>query len=251
MLIDTHAHLHFSQFAGQVDGVLRRADEAGIGKIINVGVNTADSQKATELAATYEHVWAAVGIHPYDAGEIEQGSQYLRGLATRRKVVAIGECGIDLYKAEASLEQQEAALRVQIELAGDMSLPLIFHVREAFEPFWKVLADYPQTRGVVHSFTGNQADMERAVEAGLYVALNGIITYTKSDDHRAAAQAVPSNRLLLETDCPFLSPVPHRGKTNEPARMADTAAFLAELREESVGEIAAATTANAEALFGL
>jgi TatD DNase family protein len=250
-LFDTHAHLHFKQFRGKVDGLLHQATEAGVERFITVGVNTADSRAALELAAAYASVWAAVGIHPHDAGEAEQGIDYLRELAGRRKVVAIGECGLDLYKAQTTLEQQTAALRAQIELALELNLPLIFHVREAFGPFWELLRDYPGVRGVVHSFTGNQAELERAMTAGLSIALNGIVTFSKDAELLAAARQVPAERLVLETDCPFLSPAPHRGKINEPARVADIAAFVAHLRGESVTTITERTTANALTLFGL
>jgi len=249
--VDTHAHLHFDLFRGKVDGLLHQATEAGVDRFITVGVNTADSRAAVELAAVYAPVWAAVGIHPHDAGEAEQGMDYIRELAGRRKVVAVGECGLDLYKAKATLEQQTAALRAQIGLALELDLPLIFHVREAFEPFWAILGDYAGVRGVVHSFTGSPAEVERAVAAGLHIALNGIVTFNKDAGLLETARQIPAERLVLETDCPFLSPVPHRGKTNEPARVADIAAFVAHLRGESVRALASQTTANAERLFKL
>jgi TatD DNase family protein len=250
-LLDTHAHVHFSNYVGQVDAVLQRARAAGVAGVITVGVNTADSKRAVELAATYESVWATVGIHPHDADEAEQGIDYIKELAGRRKVVAVGECGLDLYKSQTTLEQQEQALRAQIEVALERDLPLVFHVREAFEPFFKILRDYSNVRGVVHCFSGGRTEMEQAVEMGLHVALNGIMTFTKEAAQLEAGRVVPADRLLLETDCPFLSPVPYRGKTNEPARVADIAAFVAELRGQSLVEIARQTTANATALFKL
>jgi TatD DNase family protein len=248
-LIDTHAHLQFKEFAGQVPAVLHRAAEAGVGKIITVGVDTDDSRQAVALAATYEQVWATVGVHPHAADESTTAMAYLRDLAGRRKVVAIGECGFDFYRSETSPETQEAAVRFQIELALECDLPLIFHVREAFERFFAVVQDYPQLRGVVHSFSGGPAELEQVLATGLYVALNGIMTFTKKPDQLEAARQVPVQRLLLETDCPYLSPVPYRGKTNEPARVADIADFVADLRGEPAAVLAAQTTANAEALF--
>ena len=250
-LTDTHAHLQFDAFAGQVPALLHRAAEAGVEKIITVGVDTADSRKAVELAATYEQVWATVGVHPHEAAEGEQAGTYLRGLAARRKVVAIGECGFDFYRSQTSPEAQEATLRMQIELALELGLPLIFHVREAFERFCAVINDYSGMRGVVHSFTAGPAELEQVLGAGLQVALNGIVTFAKDEAQLAAARQVPLERLLLETDCPYLSPVPYRGKTNEPARVADIAAFVAELRGETVAALTAQTTANAVALFGI
>ena len=250
-LTDTHAHLQFDDFAGQVPAVLHRAAEAGVEKIITVGVDSEDSRNAVALAATYERVWATVGVHPHAAHESQPAVAYLRELATRRKVVAIGECGLDFFRSEATPDEQEALLRLQIELALELDLPLIFHVREAFERFFAVTGDYAALHGVVHSFTGGPAELKQALEVGLNVALNGIITFTKDPGLLEAARQVPQERLLLETDCPYLSPAPHRGKTNEPARVADIAAFLAELRGEPVERLAAQTTTNAEALFGV
>jgi TatD DNase family protein len=149
------------------------------------------------------------------------------------------------------LAEQQAALRGQIELALERELPLIFHVREAFPEFFEIIGDYNGLRGVVHSFSGGPAEAQRAVAAGLHIALNGIITFTKQEPQLAAARELPTDRLLLETDCPFLSPAPHRGQTNEPARVADIAQFVANLRRQPLAELAAATTTNAAQLFGL
>jgi TatD DNase family protein len=249
--IDSHAHIHFDEFAGEVDGVLHRAGEAGVTKLITVGVNTDDSRRAVELAAVYQNVWATVGIHPHEAAEIDQGIGYLRELAGRRKVVAIGECGLDFYRHRASASDQERALRMQVELARELGLPVVFHVRDAFERFLAIMADYPEVPGVVHSFTAGPTELEAVLARGWMVALNGIMTFTKDEEQLAAARRLPLDRLILETDCPFLSPAPHRGKTNEPARVPDIAVFLSRLRGEPLDHLAAATTANTERLFGL
>jgi TatD DNase family protein len=250
-LTDTHAHLQFKEFAGQVPAVLHQAAEAGVAKILTVGVDSDDSRRATELAATYELVWASVGIHPHAADEPAAAVDYLRDLAQRRKVVAIGECGFDFFRSQTSPEQQEKIVRLQIELALEMDLPVIFHVREAFERFFVVIRDYPGLRGVVHSFSGGPRELEQVMTAGLQVALNGIMTFTKDREQLEAARQVPIERLLLETDCPYLSPVPHRGKTNEPARVADIAAFVAELRGVRPEVLAERTSANAAELFNI
>jgi len=250
-LIDTHAHLQFKELSVQVPAVLHRASEAGIDKIITVGVDSDDSRQAVELAAVYEQVWATVGVHPHAAHESQPAVDYMRELASRRKVVAIGECGFDFFRSQATPEEQETVVRLQIELALELGLPVIFHVREAFERFFAVLRDYPKLRGVVHSFTGGPTELDQVLAAGLQVALNGIMTFTKDAGQLEAAKQVPLENLLLETDCPYLSPAPNRGKTNEPARVADIAEFLAELRGEPVAQLSAQTTANAEALFGI
>lgn len=250
-LIDTHAHIHFSAYAGKTDEVLRKAAEAGVSKVITVGVNSADSRAAAALAASRENVWASVGIHPHDAGEAGQGIGYISGLAAERKVVAIGECGLDFYKSRASREQQERALRLQIELALQKNLPAIFHVRDAFDEFYRIINDYKGIRGVVHSFSGTRAQMEAAIERDLDVALNGIMTFTKDQGQLEAAKHLPLENLLLETDCPFLSPAPRRGETNTPATVKIIAEFLADLRGEDPSKLAAAATANAEGLFGI
>lgn len=249
-LIDTHTHLHFPQYRGQVDEVLHRAQAAGVYKHIAVGTSSEDSRRAVELAATYEGVWASVGVHPHDAGEIEQAFQYIQDLAASRKVVAIGECGLDAFKAQTSREVQELALRKQLELAVDLNLPVIFHVRDAHEHFFKIIKDY-QVRGILHSFTAGRRELDQALNYGLLIALNGIMTFTKEPSQLEAARAVPTESLVLETDCPFLSPKPHRGKVNEPARVVDIVEFLAELRGEELEALARQTTRNAERLFGI
>ncbi len=250
-LIDTHAHLHFKQFAGEVDAAIKQAEEAGVDRIITVGVDTADSRKAVELAARYENIWATVGVHPHAAAEYPQGANYLRDLAAERKVVAIGECGLDYFKSTASKAEQAVALRGQIELGLKLELPVVFHVREAFDDFFAIIRGYTGVHGVVHSFSGGEAELDQALSAGLMVALNGIMTFTKDSSQLEAAKKVPASSMILETDCPFLAPLPYRGKTNQPAYTADIAGFLAGLRGESLSEIAGYTTANAERLFGL
>lgn len=249
--VDTHAHLHFPQFKGQVDEVIQHAGVAGIGHIINVGTSSEDSRQAVALATRYEGLSASVGIHPYQAVEAPQAISYLSDLAGERKVVAIGECGLDYAKSEASAEEQEQALRLQLELAQTKKLPVIFHVRDAFERFWQITDEYRGLQAVVHSFTGDRAELERVMKRGWLVGLNGIMTFTKVEEQQAMAREVPPGSLLLETDCPFLSPHPYRGKRNEPARVLNIAEFLAEQRGGSVPELLKVTGDNARKLFRL
>ena len=249
--VDTHAHIHFDTFVGQVDKIIHRANESGVNKIITVGIDTADSKKAAEKAAIYENVWATVGIHPHNAAEAENGLGYIADLADRRKIVAIGECGLDYYRSKSAKDDQKKALRAQIEIALEKNLPVVFHVRDAFEDFFQIIKDYQGVRGVIHSFSGTRAEMEDSIDQGFYVALNGIMTFTKDAEQLEAARSLPMNRMLLETDCPFLSPVPYRGKTNEPSRITDIASFLSELRGEKLADIAKATSSNVSELFGI
>lgn len=251
MLIDTHAHLHHEGLNDQVDEVLVRSKAAGVGKIINVGVTADDSVAAVELASKYDNVWATVGLHPHDAGgdDADMALQQLGELAKQPGVVAIGECGLD-YSRDGKRSDQETVFRSQIELALEHDLPMVWHVRDAFDDFFEITGEY-DLRGIVHCFTSNRANMERALERGYYIALNGIMTFSKNDEQLTAAKACPLDNLLLETDCPFLAPVPYRGKTNEPAYIKSTAEFLANLRGESFDELAASTSRNAELILGI
>jgi TatD DNase family protein len=251
MLIDTHAHIHFDAFDEDLEAVLERAHAAGVEKVLCVGVNEADSGRAIAVARAYDNLWATVGLHPHDADRGYEALEEVARLAELEPVVAVGECGLDQYKSETTLEEQERALRFQIELARDRKLPMIFHVRDAFPDFWRILDDYRGVRGLVHSFTASTRELEGALERGLYIALNGIMTFSKNESQLRAAKAVPLDRLILETDAPFLAPAPVRGKRNEPAYITHTARFLAELRGEPFEDLAHATTRNAERLFGI
>jgi TatD DNase family protein len=251
MLIDTHSHIHFEEFREEIDEVLERAHEAGVEKMLVVGVNESDSAQAVAVARAYDHLWATVGLHPHDADRGYEALEEVERLSELESVVAIGECGLDNYKSLTSPEDQERALRFQIELALSRDLPLVFHVREAFPEFWNILDDYPGARGVVHSFTAGTRELEGSLLRGLHIALNGIMTFTKDPSQLEAARRVPANRLILETDCPFLAPVPMRGKRNEPAYITHTAQFLAELRGESLDDLERATTQNAQKLFNI
>jgi TatD DNase family protein len=222
MLIDTHAHIHFEQFRDDLDGVLERAHAAGVEKMLVVGVNDLDSGDAIAVARAYDNLWATAGLHPHDH-----------------------------YKSETDPDDQERALRFQIELGLERGLPMIFHVRDAFDDFFRILDDFEGVRGLVHSFTAGVPELEGSLDRGLYIALNGIMTFTKDERQLEAARRVPLERLVLETDSPFLAPQPVRGQVNEPAHIAHTAAFLAELRGQSLEDLEHATSANAERLFGI
>lgn len=254
MLIDTHAHIHFDDYESDADEVIARAAAAGVGRIICVGTTAEDSERAVRFAQRRlleqgVSLCATVGLHPHDAAAGQPAFDRLAELVKEPKVVGVGECGLDFYRNLSPRADQEKALRFQIELALEHDKTLVFHVREAFPEFFQVVDAYPVKRAVVHCFTAGVREMEQAVERGFYVALNGIMTFTKDEAQLEAARRVPLEKLVLETDCPFLTPVPKRGQRNEPANTRLTAEFLARLRGESFDELCAITTQNAQALF--
>lgn len=261
-LVDTHCHLQFEKLADNVGQVIEGAAAAGVKRLICVGTSLEDSQETVELAARYDNVWAAVGAHPHGAHRIQDWAHRgvgdsadflaeLNRLASKPKVVAIGEIGLDYYKDYSPREAQIEILRAQIEVGLAASLPFIFHVRDAFADFWPIFDEYEIKRGVVHSFSAGPKILDQVLSRGLYVGLNGIMTFTRDAPQLEAARTVPLERLLVETDAPFLTPNPHRGEVCEPKHVRDTAEFLAGLRGEGLAELAAATSANAERLFGL
>ncbi len=260
MLIDTHAHLHFADSYG--DDLLRVLDNSranGVTKVITVGTDAETSQAALELAANPAYaaakigvqIFATVGLHPHHASP--EPAKKIIELARQNsdKIVAIGECGLDYYRDNSPREAQIEALEAQIGLAEELDLPLIFHVRDAWDDFFEVLSGHANIRGVVHSFTGGPEQVEKINALGLHFGLNGIITFTRDQAQLEAAKMIPVDKLLLETDCPYLAPTPLRGKRNEPANIALIAKFLAELRGEKLADLAEQTSANAEQLFSI
>lgn len=263
-LTDTHCHIHEAAAgSGTVHGIWSKADDsdpghmigraqkAGVTRLICVGTTAPDSQLAVDFVQGRPGCWASVGLHPHEAKEGEDALDAIAALATQPKVVAVGECGLDYFYNHSPKDDQLKALRFQIELALRHDLPVIFHVRGAFDDFWPVFDSYKGIRGVLHSFTDSQAHLEKALERGLYIGANGIMTFTRDQAQLTMIKAVPLQKLLLETDAPFLTPVPFRGKVNEPAHGSLVAAFLAELRGETLRDLAAQTTANALTLFHL
>lgn len=252
--VDTHAHVHFPDYELDPDEVLAEAAQDGIIKVMCVGCTLTDSKLAIEMAARHDNVWASIGLHPHEGIEYvgnDQALQEFRDLATKPKVVAIGETGLDYYYNNSPKEDQKILLRFQLNLAQEHDLPLIFHVREAFSDFFAILDDFEGVRGVVHSFTGTLDEMNEILRRGLYIGLNGIMTFTKDDKQREMAAQVPLSKLLIETDAPFLTPKPFRGTICQPKHVHVTAEFLASLRGESLEEFAAVTTKNAADLFNI
>jgi TatD DNase family protein len=253
-LIDTHCHLDLGELSGQADAAFERARAAGIVQVVVPAIDAESSRRVVELVASRPALFAAVGIHPNETSAIgEADHEAIAQAAAARKVVAIGETGLDQYRDRSTLKQQEASLLRHAELALARDLPLVLHVRQAFAPAARTLEEFARRggRAVLHCFDGGPAELHPFLEWGFHVSFSGILTYPKRDDLRAAAREVPLDRLLVETDAPFLAPVPMRGRTNEPAFVLHTATRLAEARGATLEEIAAATTRNARALFRL
>ncbi len=259
--VDTHCHIHFPDYELDPEEVITSAKEAGVTRLMCVGCTLPDSKLAVQMAARHDNIWASIGLHPHEGSEYVHDDialQQFHNLASKPKVVAIGETGLDYYYNHSTKEDQQKLLRFQLDMAQEHDLPVIFHLRGAkddengvYDDFFALYNQYKGLRGVVHSFSTNIRVLDKILEKGLYVGLNGIITFSKNADQLAAAKAVPLEKLLLETDAPFLTPVPYRGKICEPKYVGVTAEFLAGLRGESLENLAAATTANAKALFKL
>lgn len=249
--IDTHCHIHSADYKLDPEVVLNDASSAGVTKLICVGTDIPDSHLATNFANDHENVWASVGLHPHDSKLGAQEFIKLEALATEPKVVAVGECGLDYFYNHSSKTDQVATLEFQIDLAERHKLAMIFHVRDAFGDFWPIFDNFSGIRGVIHSFTASTLELEQALKRNLYIGINGIMTFTKDTSQLEAVKKVPLNKLVLETDAPFLTPVPLRGKINQPKNTVLTGEFLARLRGENLDVIAASTTKNAEKLFDI
>jgi TatD DNase family protein len=250
-LIWVDSHCHLDSLEGNLAGALNRATEAGVTTMVTIGTDLPSSREAVRLASEHPGVYATVGIHPYDAEDFDEvvGSE-IESLATEPRVVAIGEVGLDFYREHASPESQHRAFAAQIELARRLDLPMVMHIREAFPQVIEQLdqAGAPGTL-IFHCFSGGAPEARIAVEMGGYVSFAGNVSYKNAETLREAARAVPLDRLMVETDSPYLSPMPHRGKPNEPRNVADVGAAVAAALGLSVEEIAGATTANAMQAF--
>lgn len=249
--VDTHCHIHAADYTLDTTEVIKRSTADNVTRLICVGTDENDSAHAVAFVADKTNTWASIGLHPHDAKLGQDAFDALAALAGKPKVVAVGECGLDYFYNHSAKEDQVKALRFQIELALAHDLPMIFHIRDAFDDFWPIFDSYKGAQGVVHSFTATNIELDEALSRGLYIGINGIMTFSKNDDQLAAAKAIPIDKLLLETDAPFLTPVPLRGKVNEPKNVVLTAEFLSKLRGESLEELGSATTKNALKLFRL
>ncbi len=253
-LTDTHCHVQFPDYPLDPAEVIKNATAEGVTRLLCVGCTLPDSKLAVEFAARHDNIWATIGLHPHEGAEYvndDHALQEFRELASRPKVVAVGETGLDYHYMHSSKEDQAKLLRFQLDLASEHKLPLIFHVREAFADFWKIFDEYKGLTGVVHSFSTGRKELDEALSRGLYIGLNGIMTFTKDQEQLEAAKAIPLKKLLLETDSPFLTPVPFRGTICEPRHVRTVAAFLAGLRGETLEQLGNATNVNSTELFGI
>ncbi|MGE5197703.1 MAG: TatD family hydrolase [Deltaproteobacteria bacterium] len=251
-LVDTHCHLDFPEFDQDRDEVIRRAVKSGIVYMVNIGSSLQGSQKSVALAQRYGNVYASVGIHPHDAdSSAEEALDALRELSGKEKVVAIGETGLDYYKNYSKAQNQLRLFNFQAALAKEKGLPLVVHSRAADEDTLKALKSFLPLRAVVHCFSGSEDFLRACLEWGFLISFTCNVTYKKAQDLRELARQVPLERLMLETDAPFLSPEGFRGRRNEPAQVHLLARELARVKEVSVEEIARATTGNAREFFNL
>jgi TatD DNase family protein len=249
-MFDSHAHVAMPQFDGELHQILDRAQRAGVRGWIEIGTDIAQSQKAIALAQQLPNVWSAAGVHPRDIGELdEEGWTKITSLLSETRVVAVGEVGLDYYHGRNN-EEQAIVLRRFINLANERNLPVIFHVRNAHEDLLALLDGcMPHAGGVIHTFSGTWDQAQRYVALGLHISFSGVVTFKNGQEIRDIAARVPLDRLLIETDCPFLAPEPYRGKRNEPAYAALVMQKIAELRNMPLAELAAATAETTRRLF--
>ncbi len=254
MIIDTHAHLDFPEYKSDLESVLSRAKDADVGCIINVGTSLASSEKSITLASRFKNVYASIGIHPHDASKVsDQNWQTLERLVKDQKVVAIGETGLDYYRNRSPHEDQQRIFHKHLALAKAHNLPVIIHSRDASEDCLRILNEHKNgaLKGVVHCFSGTKEIARKCIELGLYISFAGPITFSNANNIREVAKSVPVERILLETDSPFLSPQPKRGERNEPSYLSFIIPVLADIYGLSVNDIKRITTFNAYKLFGI
>ena len=253
MLIDSHAHLDMEDFDTDRDLIIKRARQGGVNRIVTIGIDLASSRKAIEIAKKYDFIFASVGYHPHNANEADvRDLKKLRNLASESKVVAWGEIGLDFFRRHSPPDKQVQAFERQLDIAFELDLPVIIHDRDAHSDLLAILRKRKRLyRGVIHCFSGNYDFAMALIELGFFISFPGTVTYKNAVDTQTAASRIPLERLLVETDCPYLAPVPFRGKRNEPFYVKHTAEKIAQLRQIELGKLEDATSANAIRLFNL
>jgi TatD DNase family protein len=250
--VDSHCHIHSADYPLDAEKVYRNALKTGVTRLICVGEDVDDSKLAAGWALGHENSWASVGVHPHEAKKGIGGIEtLLKNKQLAPKIMALGEIGLDYHYMHSSRNQQIKVLEAQLHLAHTYTLPVIFHIREAYDDFWPILAQFPQIQGVLHSFTDTDTTFERALKAELYIGVNGIATFTKDPHQQAMYKNIPLDHLLLETDAPYLTPAPLRGKMNVPAYVRLVAQWLAMACALPIEEIALCTSENASRLFNI
>lgn len=255
-LTDTHTHLDFPEFDGDREQIIEQALAAGVRTIVNVGTDLDSSRAAVALAEAHPQIYAAVGVHPHDAKTMtEEMLEELRALASHPKVVAVGEIGLDFYRDLSPRDKQRQAFEQQLALAREIGKPVIIHDREAHKEVMAILRRWAdgcqQSVGVLHCFSGNLAMAQEAIELGFYISIAGPVTFQNARRLRELVRQLPLERLLIETDCPYLTPHPHRGKHNEPAYVKLVAQEVAHIKGLTLEKIARITSDNARELFAL
>jgi TatD DNase family protein len=254
VLTDSHAHLDDSRFDADRDAVLQRAWDAGVRKILTIGNGNGPDQMGCGIPIAEAHDWiyTSVGIHPHDAAKVEERHySLLEDLAEKDKVVAVGETGLDYYYDNSPRDVQREVFRRQLAAAKKLELPVIIHTRDADADTEELLRHEPPSRGLIHCFTSSDRLADFALSIGFLISFSGIVTFPSAKTLAGIAQRIPPDRILVETDCPYLAPAPHRGKRNEPGFVSDTARFVAGLRGITPDELAAQTSANFDRLFAV
>ncbi|MDR0922194.1 MAG: TatD family hydrolase [Lactobacillales bacterium] len=254
MIFDTHTHLNVPEFAGEEEEVIARANELGVTEMAIVGFDTPTIEKSLELSHDYENLYSIIGWHPTEAGSYtKEIEKRLQNLLTTSKVVALGEIGLDYHWMEEPKDVQEKVFRRQLAIAREMKLPFSVHTRDALEDTYRIMKDEKvgEIGGIMHSFSGDVEWMKKFLDLGMHISLSGVVTFKKAEELHEVAKVVPLDSLLVETDAPYLTPVPYRGKRNEPGYTRYTVERIAELREMPWEEVATQTTKNAHKLFRL
>ncbi|MBW2039336.1 MAG: TatD family hydrolase [Deltaproteobacteria bacterium] len=254
MLVDTHAHLDMPEFARDLPLVIQRAKQEGIFTILTVGTEPESCRRTLEIAEAYKGIFAILGVHPHHAADVQEGDlAHLKDMAHHEKVRAWGEVGLDFYRNLSPPEIQQERFRQQITIGKELRLPLVIHSRQATKETLKILQEEraQEVGGVIHCFSGDEETAKIYLEMDFYISISGVITFKGAHVLREVVKRLTLDRILLETDAPFLAPVPHRGKRNEPAYVRLTAQRIAEIRKLTLSEVAAVTTDNARRAFNL
>lgn len=248
MLIDTHCHIHDKDYKYSLEEVLDDANKKGVELMLCVGTDEDSSCRAIDISKKSDRLFPVVGIHPHEA---KFGCEKIKLLAKDDSVVGIGEIGLDYFYSHSTKEDQFKVLEQQLQIAQDLSLPVSFHVREAFDDFWPIFDNFRNIKGVLHSFTDNKDNLKRGLDRGLYIGVNGISTFTKDVEQKEVFNAIPIDKIVFETDSPYLTPSPFRGKVNMPGMVLEVAKHMSNVRDISIDEISKQTSKNAKTLFNI